>query len=68
MKKDKQKLDPSKRNFIKKSAFAGAGLVAAAAASGEVMATVPEDTEQAGQSKGYRLTAHVLDYYKSAAS
>ena len=68
MKKDRQKLDTSKRDFIKKSACAGAGVVAAAAASGEVMATVPEDTGQAGQNKGYRLTAHVLDYYKSAAS
>lgn len=68
MKKDRQKLDTSKRDFIKKSALAGAGVIAATAVSGEAMATVSEDTEQPSQSKGYRLTAHVLDYYKSAAS
>lgn len=68
MKKDRQKLDISKREFIKKSAFAGAGVVATAAVSGEAVATVSEETKQTGQSKGYRLTAHVLDYYKSVAS
>ena len=68
MKKDRQKLDTSRRDFIRKSAFAGAGVVAASAAGGEAMATVSENTEKAGQKKGYRLTAHVLDYYKSAAS
>lgn len=68
MKKNRQELDTSKRDFIKKSAFAGAGVVATAAVSGEAIATVSEETGQTGQNKGYRLTAHVLDYYKSAAS
>lgn len=68
MKKDRQKLDSSKRDFIKKSAFAGAGVVATAVVSGEAVATVSEETEQTGKNKGYRLTAHVLEYYKSAAS
>ena len=68
MKKDRQKLDTSKRDFIKKSALAGAGVAATAVISSEAVATVTDEHEQTKQSKGYRLTPHVLEYYKSAAS
>lgn len=68
MKKDRQKLDTSKRDFIKKSALAGAGVVATAVVSGEAVATVTEDDTQVKQNRGYQMTPHVLEYYKSAAS
>ncbi|MCP4430433.1 MAG: twin-arginine translocation signal domain-containing protein [Gammaproteobacteria bacterium] len=68
MKKNRQKLDTSKRDFIKKSALAGAGVVTTAVVCGEAVATVADDDVQSKQNKGYQLTPHVLEYYKSAAS
>lgn len=68
MKKINQELDTSKRDFIKKSALAGAGVVATTVVSGEAMAAVGVEDSQPREDKGYQLTSHVLDYYKSAAS
>lgn len=68
MKKTKKELDASKRDFIKKSALGGAGIVATAVVSGEAVAAISVDDEQSRQDKGYQLTQHVLDYYKSAAN
>ena len=56
----------ARRNFIKTSAVVGAGVAASAAASTQAVADIaPAASEPAGQ-KGYQLTQHVLDYYKSA--
>lgn len=68
MKKSKKELDKSKRDFIKKSTLAGAGVVAASVVTGEAVAAVSVDDKEARQDKGYHLTPHVLEYYKSAAS
>ncbi len=68
MKKIKKDLDKSKREFIKNSTLVGAGLAAAAVAPGAAASSVssgkPEDKKQ----KGYQLTPHVIEYYKSAAN
>ncbi len=68
MKKDRQKLDTGKRDFMKKSALAGAGVVATAVVGGEAAAAAADDDVQVKQNKGYQMTPHVLEYYKSAAS
>ena len=68
MKKPTKELDTTKRDFIKKSALAGAGVVATTVISGEAVAAISVDDKQTRQDKGYQLTQHVLDYYKSAAS
>ncbi len=68
MKKTDKKLDKNRRDFIKKSTLAGAGVAASAFAAGEAVAAVKDDGDQVQGDKGYQLTAHVLEYYKSAAS
>jgi len=62
---------PSKRRaFLQKSCLTAAGSVALGAAAGQALAaseqTAPSAPKQP-QAKGYRLTRHVLDYYKTAA-
>ena len=68
MKKTSKKLDKKRRDFIKKSALVGAGVAATTVGAGEAVAAVEVDDNQVKQNKGYQLTNHVLDYYKSAAS
>lgn len=61
--------DQQRREFVKKSTLVGVGVVASAALPGAVVASTEEQpvAEKQGQ-KGYQLTQHVIDYYKSAAS
>ncbi len=62
----KKASNQARRNFIKTSTLVGAGVAASAVASTPVIADVdPPSVEVKGQ-KGYELTQHVLDYYKSA--
>lgn len=66
MKNKRQPKDKERREFIKKSTLVGAGVAATTMASTRAIAEVSTDsTEKPGQ-KGYQLTQHVLDYYKSA--
>lgn len=66
MKTKSQLKDQERRAFIKKTTLAGAAVAATTIASTSAIAQVGgETTEKPGQ-KGYQLTAHVLDYYKSA--
>ena len=66
MKNKSQPNDQERREFIKKSTLAGAGVAATAMAGTAAIAdVVATSTEKTGQ-KGYQLTPHVLDYYKSA--
>ncbi len=66
MKNKRQPKDQERREFIKKSTLVGAGVAATTLASTRAIADVSgEVTEKPGQ-KGYQLTQHVLDYYKSA--
>ena len=66
MKNKCQPKDKERRAFIKKSTLVGAGVAATTMVSTSAIAQVSGDsTEKPGQ-KGYQLTSHVLDYYKSA--
>ncbi len=58
----------SRRDFIKKSTLAGAGLAVAGTAPGAALAATTDDGTKAKTQQGYQLTQHVLEYYKSAAS
>ena len=58
--------DEERREFIKKTTLVGAAAAATAVASTGAIADVGPDTTQKPGQKGYQLTQHVLDYYKSA--
>ena len=68
MKKIKSDLDKKRREFIKKSTLVGAGVAVAAVAPGAAVADVSTEKPEDKQQKGYQLTPHVIEYYKSAAN
>lgn len=55
-----------RRDFIKKSTLVGAGVAAGAMTSTALIADVSPTSSEKSEQKGYQLTQHVLDYYKSA--
>lgn len=68
-KKQKQfRLDTQRREFIKKTTMVGAGLVAGSALPVSAMPIETAENRQSPKQKGYQVTQHVVDYYKSAAS
>ena len=68
MKKNSQLKDQERREFIKKSTLVGAGVAASSMASTQAIAQVSDDPVEKPAKKGYQLTQHVLDYYKSAGA
>ena len=66
MKNKSQLKDQERREFIKKSTLVGAGVAATTMASTRAIAGISGDTAEEPGQKGYQLTQHVLDYYKSA--
>lgn len=69
MSRDKRETDSSRRAFIKGTMVAGAG--AAVVATAPAVAAVPEVEEvkdTASMDDGYKLSAHILKYYQTAAS
>ncbi|MBT8434288.1 MAG: twin-arginine translocation signal domain-containing protein [Gammaproteobacteria bacterium] len=66
MKNKTQLKDQERRAFLKKSTLVGAGVAASAMASTSAIAQVGDDSAEKPGQKGYQLTSHVLDYYKSA--
>jgi len=68
VKKIKKDLNVKRREFIKKSTLVGAGIAASAVASGAAIAGATPDKPEDKQQKGYQLTPHVIEYYKSAAN
>ena len=66
MKNKSQLRDQERREFIKKSTLLGAGVAATSMASTQAIADVSDDSTEPAKQKGYQLTQHVLDYYKSA--
>lgn len=66
MKNKRQPKDKERREFIKKSTLVGAGVAATTMASTRAIAEVSTDSAEKPGQKGYQLTQHVLDYYKSA--
>ena len=65
---NKNSLDKRRRDFIKNSTLVGAGVAAAAVLPGAANASASMDKPEDIKQKGYQLTEHVLEYYKSAAS
>lgn len=66
MKNKSQPKDQERREFIKKSTLVGAGVAATTMASTSAIAEISGATAEKPVQKGYQLTQHVLDYYKSA--
>ncbi len=66
MKNKSQLKDQERRAFLKKSTLIGAGVAATTMASTSAIAQVSGETTEKPDQKGYQLTSHVLDYYKSA--
>jgi len=66
MKEQDKKTDQQRRNFLRGTVATGAGVVITAAGADVVVADTPENKadKPAGQA-GYRLSQHVLDYYKT---
>ena len=63
---DYEAKNEARREFIKKSTLVGAGVAASAMTSTAVIANVDTGSNEKPEQKGYQLTQHVLDYYKSA--
>lgn len=63
---DKQDPRNSRRAFIGGALTAGAGAAVVAIVPAEAL-SADSGKEQQPQQKGYQLTEHVLDYYRSAA-
>jgi uncharacterized transporter YbjL len=55
-----------RREFLKTTTLLGAGVAAGAMTSTAVIADVGTDDDEKPTQKGYQLSQHVLDYYKSA--
>jgi hypothetical protein len=69
MKDDKkQALATDRRKFLRGSLMTGMGVAAAATLPGTVLAAESEVAPKEEGQKGYHLTQHILDYYKTMAS
>ena len=66
MKNKSQPKDQERREFIKKASLVGAGVAATTMAITSAIAEISGDVAEKPSQKGYQLTQHVLDYYKSA--
>ena len=66
--KQKQSHDKSRREFLQGSASAGVGIAVAATLPGAVTGAEAETVASKPESKGYRLTNHILEYYKTISS
>ena len=69
MKNPKQQVSQSRRKFLRDAGVSG-GIAAVAATSPAIALaeTTPDDGPGQKPKQGYRLTKHILDYYKTAAS
>lgn len=63
-----RKVDRKRRELLRSGAVAGAGTMAMALLPEGAAARESAEEEPPRGKKGYRLTGHVLAYYKSAAS
>ena len=68
MSKKDQVTDSERREFLRGSLTAAAG-IAVSAATGQTLAAEAGSSDgiKVGKKEGYRLTKHIADYYKSAA-
>lgn len=65
MKKNHKPEDNSRRDFLRKTTVVGASAIAAAATPIVNAAIDPEAEAIKPEKDGYRVTQHVLDYYKT---
>ena len=68
MKHQKPQTSLSRRKFLRNTAISGGVAAASVTAPGIAAADTNEVAEEGHPREGYRLTQHILDYYKSAAS
>ncbi len=68
MKNAKQQVSPSRRRFLRNAGISGGIAAVAATAPGAVTADSGDQGTEQKPREGYRLTKHILDYYKSASS
>lgn len=68
MKKDDNTVSESRRKFLRDAGIGSGAAVVAAAAPAVAVAEPEADDKPDKQAEGYRLTRHILAYYKSAAS
>ena len=68
MKKEKQKVSQSRRKFLRDAATTGSATAAVLTVPGALQADTELTEKPQKQEEGYRLTQHILDYYKGAAS
>jgi len=69
MNSDNTPEDSGRRSFLSGAAAAGVGTaVAVVVPAGSALADSRQPQADASDSKGYQLSQHVLDYYKTAAS
>lgn len=69
MKQNDKQTSQSRRIFLRGTVLTSAGAAVATAVPGVAVASVAEaESEPGGKPKGYRLTQHIVDYYKTAAS
>jgi hypothetical protein len=67
IKDNKQAQEISRREFVKGSLATTVGVAVAATLPASVIAEQEITAVKPKQQKGYHLTDHILDYYKSAA-
>jgi hypothetical protein len=69
MKNPKQQVSKSRREFLRDAGISGGIAAVAAGTPALALAENPDNVaEQQKPEQGYRLTDHILAYYKSAAS
>jgi hypothetical protein len=68
MKNPKQQISQSRRKFLRDAGVSGGIAAVAASAPGVTLAESEEGAAGRAPREGYRLTRHILDYYKSASS
>jgi len=69
MKKSLGITDASRRKFIRGTAAVGvSSLVVSAAPVSAITDSSQAETQKEPEAKGYRLTKHILDYYKTLVS
>jgi nitrous oxide reductase len=68
MKQNDKHTNLSRRTFLRGTVLTSAGAAVATTVPGVAVASVAEtESEAVGKQKGYRLTRHIVDYYKTAA-
>jgi nitrous oxide reductase len=68
MKDEQHKVSVSRRQFLRDAGVTGSAAAVAATLPGAVAAAPESEGQQDERHEGYRLTQHILEYYKTAAS